>query len=137
MDRINFVVQEELEELVGELEGLDPRKARAIYEAGFSNVYLISKARPLDILKALQKTLQMRPSRDATDLFKEGVTEADYQFATLEKAEEIINSAKRVMKRRYLAKAREVVRLRNEAQSKRHAEIAPSRGGFKKRATIS
>ena len=59
MDRINFVVQEELEELVIELAdiGLDTRKARAIYEAGYSSVYHISKARPLDILKALQKTM--------------------------------------------------------------------------------
>jgi hypothetical protein len=54
-DRINFVIQEELEELVTELEpiGLDTQRARAIFEAGFSSVYHISKARPLDILKAL------------------------------------------------------------------------------------
>jgi len=57
VDRISFVVQEELEELVSDLDGLDPKKARAIYEAGFSTTYHISKARPLDILKALQKTL--------------------------------------------------------------------------------
>jgi len=33
--------------------------------------------------------------------------------ATLERAEHIINAAKRVMKRRYLKKAREVLKLRN------------------------
>lgn len=59
VDRINFVIQEELEELVNELDSLDPAKARAIYEAGYSSVYLISKARPLDILKAVQKSMSM------------------------------------------------------------------------------
>jgi hypothetical protein len=55
MDRINFIVQEELEELVLELTEikLDAPKARAIYEAGFSTVYHISKAKPIDIMKAL------------------------------------------------------------------------------------
>lgn len=59
VDRINFVIQEELEELVSELSdiGLDAARARAIYEGGFSCVYHISRARPLDILKALQRTL--------------------------------------------------------------------------------
>ena len=52
MDRINFVVQEELEELL-ELASLDAPKARAIYEAGFRSVYHVSKARPIDILKSL------------------------------------------------------------------------------------
>lgn len=52
MDRINFVVQEELEELL-ELAQLDAAKARAIYETGFTSIYHISKARPIDILKAL------------------------------------------------------------------------------------
>ena len=56
MDRINFVVHEELEDLL-ELAQLDVAKARAIYEAGFTSVYHISKARPMDIMKALQKTL--------------------------------------------------------------------------------
>jgi len=56
MDRINFVVQEELEPLLT-LAELDAPKARAIYEAGFTSVYHVSKARPMDILKALQKTL--------------------------------------------------------------------------------
>ncbi len=56
MDRINFVVHEELEELL-ELANLDAAKARAIYEMGFRSIYHVSKARPVDILKALQKTL--------------------------------------------------------------------------------
>lgn len=56
MDRINFVVHEELEELLT-LVSLDAPKARAIYEAGFTSIYHVSKARPIDILKALQKTL--------------------------------------------------------------------------------
>jgi hypothetical protein len=56
MDRINFVVHEELEELLT-LAHVDPPQARAIFEAGFTSIYHVSKARPLDILKALQKTL--------------------------------------------------------------------------------
>jgi hypothetical protein len=52
MDRINFVVQEELEELL-KLAQLDAPKARAIYETGFTSIYHVSKARPIDILKAL------------------------------------------------------------------------------------
>ena len=57
-DRINFVVQEELEELISQMDGLlDAPKARAIYEAGFSTVYMVSKAKPLAIFKALQKKL--------------------------------------------------------------------------------
>ena len=36
---------------------LDAPKARAIYEAGFSTVYMVSKAKPLAIFKALQKKL--------------------------------------------------------------------------------
>ena len=32
---------------------LDVPKARAIYEAGFSNVYMVSKAKPVAIMKAL------------------------------------------------------------------------------------
>jgi len=57
MDRVNFVIQDELEELVVELTDvnleMDAPKARAIYEAGFSSVYHISKAKPIDIMKAL------------------------------------------------------------------------------------
>lgn len=36
-----------------------------------------------------------------------------FSFANLERAELIINAAKRVMKRRYLKKAREVLKLKN------------------------
>jgi hypothetical protein len=39
------------------LTDLDAPKARAIFEAGFISIYNISKARPIDIMKALQKTL--------------------------------------------------------------------------------
>jgi hypothetical protein len=56
MDRVNFVVSEELEELL-ELDIIDAPKARAIYEAGFRSVYHVSKARPKEIMQALQKTL--------------------------------------------------------------------------------
>ena len=56
MDRINFVVHEELEELLT-LASLDIHKARAIYEAGFTSINHVAKARSMDILKALQKTL--------------------------------------------------------------------------------
>jgi replicative superfamily II helicase len=47
---------EELEELL-QLANLDAVKARAIYEAGFTSIYHVSKARSVDIMKALQKTL--------------------------------------------------------------------------------
>jgi len=56
LDRINFIVMEELEELL-QLTGLDAVKARAIYEAGFTSIYHVSKARTMDIMKALQKTM--------------------------------------------------------------------------------
>ena len=55
---MNFVVQEELEELISQMDGiLDAPKARAIYEAGYSTVYMISKTKPVNIMKALQKQL--------------------------------------------------------------------------------
>ena len=42
-----------------ELEGinLDVSKARAIYEAGYSSVYAIAKAKPTEILKALTRSM--------------------------------------------------------------------------------
>ena len=50
------LTEEELEELITQMDGhLDPPKARAIYEAGYSTVYMVSKAKPGAILKALQK----------------------------------------------------------------------------------
>ena len=53
-DRINFVVQDELQDLIDQMDGiLDAPKARAIYEAGFQTVYMISKAKPVAIMKAL------------------------------------------------------------------------------------
>lgn len=121
MDRINFVVQEELEELILELQDIqiDAPKARAIYEAGFSTVYHISKAKPIDIMKALQRVLVVKRqySNDLADYFKKGQSDLDvggdnhkgYEFATLSIAEEIIDAAKKVMKRRYLKKAREAL----------------------------
>lgn len=39
---------------------MDAPKARAIYEAGFSSVYHIAKAKPIDIMKALQRTLVVK-----------------------------------------------------------------------------
>ena len=111
MDRISFIIQEELEELIEELTDveIDPPKARAIYEAGFTSVYHISKAKPIDIMKALQRTLVVKRqfSDDLADIFTKGCE--DYGFATLARAEQIINAAKIVMKRRYLQKAREVM----------------------------
>jgi hypothetical protein len=56
MDRINFVVQEELQELIDSMKEaaiLDPKKARAIYESGYTSVWHISKAKPVLIMKAL------------------------------------------------------------------------------------
>jgi hypothetical protein len=56
MDRINFVVQEELKELIDsmkEMTILDAAKARAIYESGYTTVWHISKAKPIAIMKAL------------------------------------------------------------------------------------
>ena len=52
LDRINFIVMEELEELL-ELAELDAEKARAIYEAGFTSIYHVSKARNVDIMRAI------------------------------------------------------------------------------------
>jgi replicative superfamily II helicase len=43
---------EELEELL-ELAELDAVKARAIYEAGFTSIYHVSKARNVDIMRAI------------------------------------------------------------------------------------
>lgn len=56
MDRINFVVQDELKELIDsmkEMTILDAAKARAIYESGYTTVWHISKAKPIAIMKAL------------------------------------------------------------------------------------
>jgi len=55
MDRINFVVQEELQELIESMNGIhiDAAKARAIYESGYTTVWHISKAKPIAIMKAL------------------------------------------------------------------------------------
>ena len=54
VDRISFVVQEELEELVSNLNGtLDAPRARALYDAGYASIYLLSKAKPVLIMKAL------------------------------------------------------------------------------------
>lgn len=78
MDRINFVIQEELEDLILELQesdlNLDAPKARAIYEAGFSTVYHIAKAKPADIMKALQRTMvvQRQFDTDYSQLFRQG-----------------------------------------------------------------
>jgi hypothetical protein len=51
---------------------LDPSKARALYESGFSSVYHISRAKPIDIMKALQRTLVAKRqfSNDLSELFK-------------------------------------------------------------------
>ena len=52
---------------------LDAPKARAIYEAGFSTVYMVSKAKPLAIFKALQKKLVSKRqfSHDLREIFLE------------------------------------------------------------------
>eukprot|EP00350_Pseudokeronopsis_sp_OXSARD2_P008538 CAMPEP_0170563034 /NCGR_PEP_ID=MMETSP0211-20121228/63797_1 /TAXON_ID=311385 /ORGANISM="Pseudokeronopsis sp., Strain OXSARD2" /LENGTH=180 /DNA_ID=CAMNT_0010880695 /DNA_START=1 /DNA_END=540 /DNA_ORIENTATION=+ len=107
MDRINFVVQEELQELL-QLTQLDPCQARAIYEAGFTSIYPISKSRPIDIMKALQKTFVQQ--RQFSDNWNEYFTKGceDQGLTTLTRAEEIIEGAKKIMKKRSLAKAREI-----------------------------
>ena len=116
MDRINFAVQDELQELVEELKEvkMDTRKARAIYEQGYSTVYAISKAKAMAIMKCLQKTLVISQqfSTNFDNLFKQGaldVNSANNDFPTLQKAEEIINGAKKVRKRHCLQRAREVI----------------------------
>ena len=100
-DRINFVVQDELQDLIDQLQGvIDAPKARAIYEAGFSSVYMISKAKPVAIMKALQKTLVVKRqfSEDLKEIFlKSG---AEKNFSTLKQAEIIVLAAKIVQKRR-------------------------------------
>ena len=83
------------------MEGvLDVGKARAIYEAGFSNVYMISKAKPVAIMKALQKTLVVK--RQFADNLKEIFlkTGAEKSFSTLTQAEQIVQAAKVVQRRR-------------------------------------
>jgi hypothetical protein len=74
MDRINFVVQEELQELIDQMKEmaiLDAAKARAIYESGYTSVWHISKAKPVAIMKALQKTLVVKRqySEDLREIF--------------------------------------------------------------------
>ena len=50
---------------------LDPKKARAIYESGYTSVWHISKAKPVLIMKALQKTLVVKRqySEDLREIF--------------------------------------------------------------------
>ena len=86
MDRINFVVQEELQELIdsmAEMAILDAGKARAIYESGYTTVWHISKAKPAAIMKALQKTLVVKRqySEDLREIFLQ--SGAEQNFATL------------------------------------------------------
>jgi len=52
-------VQDELLELIAGIE-LDQHQARAIYESGYTSVWLVSKAKPINIMKALQKTLVVK-----------------------------------------------------------------------------
>jgi len=78
------VVQEELEELLEELGGiLDAPKARALYDAGYSSVYLVAKAKPASIMKALQKTLVTKRqfSEDLKEIFL--CSGAESNFASL------------------------------------------------------
>ncbi|CDW80348.1 dna polymerase theta-like [Stylonychia lemnae] len=124
MDRINFVIQEELEELLQVKQFfekciqiknvIDVPKARAIYEAGFTSTYHISKARPADIMKALQKTLviQRQYSSNIEEMFKVGTTE--HSSATITKAEEIIEAAKSIQRKKNLKKAREILKKKQE-----------------------
>ena len=100
-DRVNFVVQDELQELIEQMDGvLDAPKARSIYEAGYQSVYLISKAKPVAIMKALARTLVVK--RQFADNLREVFlkTGAEKDFATLHKAEQIVDAAKVVQKRR-------------------------------------
>ena len=57
VDRINFSIQDELEDLILELNETDDiieaKQARAIFEAGYDSTFAISKARAVDIMKAL------------------------------------------------------------------------------------
>ena len=100
-DRVSFVVQDELADLIEQMQGLlDAPKARAIYEAGFTTVYMISKAKPVAIMKALQKTLVIRRQfgEDLKEIFlKSG---AEKTHSTFAQAEDIVQAAKLVQKRR-------------------------------------
>lgn len=66
---------------------LDPAKARAIYESGFTSVWHVSKAKPIAIMKALQKTLVVKRqySEDLREIFLSSGAEQNY--ATLAQAE--------------------------------------------------
>jgi hypothetical protein len=79
---------------------LDPAKARAIYETGYTSVYLVSKAKPVAIMKALQRTMVVKRqySEDVKELFLRSAAEKNY--ATLANAEMIVNEAKRIQRKR-------------------------------------
>jgi len=78
---------------------LDAAKARAIYEAGYSTIYHVSKAKPVQIMKALQKTMATRRqfSEDLSEIFLQSGVEKTY--ATLAQAEQIVCAAKKIRKR--------------------------------------
>ena len=112
-------MQDELQDLIDQMEGvLDAPKARAIYESGFQNVYMISKAKPVAIMKALQKMLVVKRqyADDLKDIFlKKG---AEQTFSTLAQAEEIVRAAKLVQKRRRKVK-KTMMKAKVKAQQER------------------
>jgi hypothetical protein len=81
-----------------EAQLLDPVKARALFESGYISIWHISKAKPIAIMKALQKTLVVKRqfSQDLSEIFLQSGVEQ--QFATLGQAEAIITAAKKIMK---------------------------------------
>ena len=99
---------------------LDAPKARAIYEAGYSTVYMISKTKPVNIMKALQKQLvtKRQYSEDLREIFLQSGVEQN--FATLGQAEKIVQAAKKIQKRRCIIKGK----LRKEMEQRQKAKAA-------------
>ncbi len=89
-------MQDELLELIAGIE-LDQHQARAIYESGYTSVWLVSKAKPINIMKALQKTLVVK--RQYSDNLEEiFLKQSSFEHATLTKAQTIVNKAKALIK---------------------------------------
>jgi len=89
-------VQDELLELITDI-GLNQHQARAIYESGYTNVWLVSKAKPINIMKALQKTLVVK--RQYSDNLEEiFLKQSSFEHATLAKSQAIVNNAKALIK---------------------------------------
>ena len=81
--------------------------ARAIYESGFTSIYHVSRAKTIDIVRALQRTMDVDKQYRETTL-GETMSKNLKPVASLKNANVIVNCARKIMKRRYLEKARQV-----------------------------